>query len=142
MQTGRVISFWLSDFTSKMPHTKCREFQHKTIALAMESTPADSPQRQQPILRAFIQPKSQPPAFPSMFLSPPRPPQPQALSHGAQYVDISQPSHQYIQQYTQPYVLTVPQQMISELYLLSTNFNFVSLEYLQSSYLLCTFRST
>ena len=35
---------WLNDFTSKLPRHSWRTFQMKTVALAMEITPAESPQ--------------------------------------------------------------------------------------------------
>ena len=39
---------WLHDFTSRMPRRNWREFQQRTVFLAMEFTPADSPQRNAP----------------------------------------------------------------------------------------------
>ena len=35
---------WLNDFTLRMPRTNWRQFQQRTVALAMEFTPAESPQ--------------------------------------------------------------------------------------------------
>ena len=35
---------WLSDFTVRMPRSNWRQFQQRTVSLAMEFTPAESPQ--------------------------------------------------------------------------------------------------
>ena len=39
---------WLNDFTSRMPRRNWRDFQQRTVALAMEFTPTDSPQANPP----------------------------------------------------------------------------------------------
>ena len=48
---------WLNDFTSKLPRHSWRTFQMKTVALAMEITPAESPQPN--TARSRIEPEQQ-----------------------------------------------------------------------------------
>ena len=48
---------WLNDFTLRMPRTNWRQFQQRTVALAMEFTPAESPQAN--TARPRIEPEQQ-----------------------------------------------------------------------------------
>ena len=81
---------WLNDFTLKMPRNNWRTFQMRTVALAMEFTPAESPQPNTARSRIELEQHQQQPH--SMY-PPPRPIGPA----GTTFVDLSQaqPSQQY-----------------------------------------------
>ena len=91
---------WLNDFTLRMPRTNWRQFQQRTVALAMEFTPAESPQPN--TARPRIEPEQQHTMYP-----PPRPVGPA----GTTFIDLSQaqPSEQYHE------APNTPHQMVSAL---------------------------
>ena len=80
---------WLNDFTLRMPRNNWRTFQMRTVALAMEFTPAESPQPNTARSRMELEQHQQQPH--SMY-PPPRPIGPA----GTTFVDLSQaqPSQQ------------------------------------------------
>ena len=93
---------WLNDFTLRMPRTNWRQFQQRTVALAMEFTPAESPRAN--TARPRIEPEQQ---QQHTMYPPPRPVGPA----GTTFIDLSQaqPSQQY---HGAP---NIPHQMVSAL---------------------------
>ena len=79
---------WLNDFTMRMPRINWRLFQQRTVVLAMEFTPAESPQAN--TARSRIEPEQQ---QQHAMYPPPRPVGPA----GTTFVDLShaQGSQQY-----------------------------------------------
>ena len=83
---------WLNDFTSKLPIHSWRTFQMKTVALAMEITPAESPQPN--TARSRIEPEQQQQQQQPHSIYPP----PRAIGPaGTTFIDLTQaqPSQQY-----------------------------------------------
>ena len=80
---------WLTDFTLRMPRNNWRQFQMRTVSLAMEFTPTESPQPNP--ARSRVQVEHQHPQYPQY--PPPRPIGP----GGSTFIDLSQshPSQQY-----------------------------------------------
>ena len=72
---------WLNDFTLRMPRTNRRQFQQRTVALAMKFTPAESPQANTARPRIEQEQQRQPTMYP-----PPRPVGPA----GTPFIDLSQ----------------------------------------------------
>ena len=93
---------WLTDFTLRMPRNNWRQFQMRTVSLAMEFTPAESPQPNTARSRLEPEQQQQYPLYP-----PPRPIGPA----GTTFVDLSQaqPSQQY------QGAPNIPNQMVSVL---------------------------
>ena len=93
---------WLNDFTLRMPRTNWRQLQQRTVALAMEFTPAESPQANTVRSRIEQEQQQQHAMYP-----PPRPVGP----GGTTFIDLSQaqPSQQY------QGAPNIPNQMVSAL---------------------------
>ena len=93
---------WLTDFTLRMPRNNWRQFQMRTVSLAMEFTPAESPQPN--TARSRLEPEQQ---QQHSLHPPPRPIGPA----GTTFIDLSQaqPSQQY------QGAPQIPNQMVSAL---------------------------
>ena len=93
---------WLNDFTLRMPRTNWQQFQQRTVALAMEFTPTESPQTNTVRSRIEQEQQQQHAMYP-----PPRPVGPA----GTTFMDLSQaqPSQQY------QGAPNIPNQMVSAL---------------------------
>ena len=84
---------WLNDFTLKMYRHSWRTFQTRTVALAMEITPAESPQPNPARSRIEPEQQQQQQQQPQSIYPPPRPIGPA----GTTFIDLTQaqPSQQY-----------------------------------------------